>query len=224
MSAQSWTSSPQAVPAAECGDDGVIIGRSVDDPEQFATIFRRHVPEIQRYVVRRLGGIQAAEDVVAETFVTAFRQRAGYQCDRADARPWLFGIASNLIGRHRRTEIRLYRALARTGADAVSEPFTDRVDSAVTADSSRARLGAALATLPAGQRDALLLITWGGLSYEQAAQALAVPVGTVRSRVSRARQALRSVLGDLDPVASGEPLAALRRNPRHARTKESDHG
>jgi DNA-directed RNA polymerase specialized sigma24 family protein len=76
-------------------DDGVLIARSVGDPEQFAAVFRRHAPQIQRYVVRRLGA-DAAEDVVAETFLTAFRLRSRYQPDRPDARPWLYGIATNL--------------------------------------------------------------------------------------------------------------------------------
>jgi RNA polymerase sigma factor (sigma-70 family) len=178
-------------------DDGVLIARSVGDPEQFAAVFRRHAPQIQRYVVRRLGA-DAAEDVVAETFLTAFRLRSRYQPDRPDARPWLYGIATNLISRHRRAEVRLYRALARTGQDPVTEPFTDGADARVSAGGHRMLLAAALAGLPAGQRDALLLVAWGDLSYEQVAVALGVPVGTVRSRLSRARGSLRQALEDVD--------------------------
>lgn len=176
-------------------DDGAIIALSLQDPEQFATVFRRHAPDIHRYVVRRLGST-AAEDVVAETFLTAFRLRARYRPDRPDARPWLYGIATNLIGRHRRVEVRQYYALARTGLDPVTEPFTDRADARVSAGAENRRLAAALAKLPAGHRDALLLVAWGDLSYEQAAVALGVPVGTVRSRLSRARGRLRQALGE----------------------------
>ena len=179
-------------------DDGSIIARSVRDPEQFATVFRRHAPDIHRYAVRRLGH-GAADDVVAETFLTAFRLRSRYQRDRPDARPWLYGIATNLIGRHRRAEVRQYRALARTGLDPVTECFTERADARESAGGESRRLAAALAKLPTGHRNALLLVAWGELSYEQAAVALAVPIGTVRSRLSRARGRLRQALEDTGP-------------------------
>ena len=137
---------------------------------------------------------------------------AGLIRRHAPVRPWLYGIATNLIGRHRRSEIRQYRALARTGTDPVTdpvtEPFTDRVDSMVSADGVSRQLAAALAKLPAGHRDTLLLVAWGDLTYEQAALALAVPVGTVRSRLSRARSTLRRALGDADP-------SGLRDEPGH---------
>ncbi len=194
MSVQAKMSIP-AVPPADCGDDGLAIARSLHDPEQFAAVFRRHATQIQRYVVRRIG-VDAADDVVAETFLTAFRQRASYRIDLPDARPWLYGIATNLISRHRRSEIRQYRALARTGIDPVTEPFTDLVDARVSASSAARRLAAALAQLPAPHRDALLLVAWGDLSYDEAAVALGVPVGTVRSRLSRARTKVRQALGD----------------------------
>ncbi len=180
--------------------DAEIIRRSWDEPEQFAVLFRQRGPEIQRYVARRIGA-DAAEDVVAETFLVAFRQRSGYDLARADARPWLYGIATNLIGRHRRSETRLLRALARTGRDPLTEPFTDRVDAEVSASAASRRLAAALAKLPSQHRDTLLLVAWGEVTYEQAALALGVPTGTVRSRVSRARRAIRRALGEADPSA-----------------------
>jgi len=104
-------------------DDAAVIQLSRHEPEHFTVLFRRHAPHIRRYVVRRLGH-DAADDIVAETFLLAFRQRDSYDQARADARPWLYGIATNLIGRHRRAEIRQYRALARTGLDPVAESFT----------------------------------------------------------------------------------------------------
>jgi RNA polymerase sigma factor (sigma-70 family) len=182
------------------GDDAAVIQLSRHEPEHFTVLFRRHAPHIQRYVARRLGQ-DAAEDIVAETFLLAFRQRDSYDSGRADARPWLYGIATNLIGRHRRAEVRLYRALARTGADPVMEAFTDRVDDRVSADAAGRRLAACLARLPEELRDTLLLVAWGDLSYEQVAGALGVPAGTVRSRVSRARSKLRRALGDTNPAA-----------------------
>ncbi len=193
----------EAEPEPDAGadvDDAAVIQLSRHEPEHFTVLFRRHAPHIQRYVARRLGQ-DAAEDIVAETFLLAFRQRDSYDSGRTDARPWLYGIATNLIGRHRRAEIRLYRALARTGADPVMEAFTDRVDDRVSAAAAGRRLAAGLARLPEELRDTLLLVAWGGLSYEQAAGALGVPAGTVRSRVSRARSKLRRTLGDTNPAA-----------------------
>jgi len=181
-------------------DDAAVIRLSRHEPEHFTVLFRRHAPHIQRYVVRRLGP-DAADDIVAETFLLAFRQRGSYDLARADARPWLYGIATNLIGHHRRAEVRLYRALARTGTDPVTEAFTDQVDDRVSAGTASRRLAAGLARLPEQLRDTLLLVTWGDLSYAEAAAALGVPVGTVRSRVSRARARLRRVLGGTNPAA-----------------------
>jgi RNA polymerase sigma-70 factor (ECF subfamily) len=193
------------LPAADASDasDAAIIRRCQDEPEQFAILFRRHEPHIRRYVTRRLGA-DAADDVVAETFAQAFGQRDRYDQARPDARPWLYGIATHLIGRHRRAEIRLYRALARTGTDPVTEPFTDQVDDRVSAGTASRALATALAGLPAAHRDTLLLVAWGDLSYEEVATALGVPAGTVRSRLSRARARLRRHLGDADPSATRE--------------------
>jgi RNA polymerase sigma-70 factor (ECF subfamily) len=201
MNVHSEMSVRAVAPADDARHDGLVIARSVHDPEQFAAVFRRHAPQIQRYVVRRIGR-DAADDVVAEAFLVAFRQRARYRIDQPDARPWLYGIATNLIGRHHRTEIRQYRALARTGIDPVTEPFTDLVDARVSATSAGPRLAAALMRLPATHRDVLLLVAWGDLSYSEAAAALGVPVGTIRSRLSRAKTKVRKALGD--PGANDE--------------------
>jgi DNA-directed RNA polymerase specialized sigma24 family protein len=121
------TQQSRATAEASADTDAAVMQRSRHEPEQSTVVFRRHAPYIQRYVVRRLGQ-DAADDIVAETFLLAFRQRDTYDLARADARPWLYGIATNLIGRHRLAETRQYRALARTGVDPVTESFTDRVD------------------------------------------------------------------------------------------------
>jgi RNA polymerase sigma-70 factor (ECF subfamily) len=199
MSADDEPNNPPGQGKNVYADDATVIGLSVSDPEQFALVYRRHSPAIQRYVIRRIGWT-AAGDVVAETFLVAFRQRSRYRDYGRDCLPWLYGIATNLVSRHWRAEVRQLKLLARTGADPVTEPFTDRVDAAVTVDRAKARLGAALAMLSARQRDALLLVTWAGLTYDQAAKAMGVPLGTVQSRVSRARRHLREQLADLDPA------------------------
>lgn len=187
---------------AEAADEAdlTVIRRSVADPERFAILVRRHGAAIGRFVARRIGK-ERAGDVVAETFLVAFGKRSGYQDDGRDCLPWLYGIATRLVHQHRRAEMRQLRLLAVSGGDPVT-PFTDRVDDVVTARSFKPRLAAALADLPAKQRDALLLLVWANLSYEQIAQATGVPLGTVQSRISRARSRLRQKLADLDPAAS----------------------
>ena len=186
-------------------DDATVIRDSMSDPERFAVLVRRHAPAIQRYVTRRIGR-EAAEDVVAETFLIAFRQRGYYTDDGRDCLPWLYGIATRLAHRHWRGETRQLNLLARTGIDPVTEPFTDRVDAEVSANAAKARLAAAVARLPAGQRDALLLLVWADLSYDQIARATGVPMGTVQSRISRARRRLRKQLADLNPANSVRDL------------------
>ncbi|MGS2644159.1 RNA polymerase sigma factor [Streptosporangium sp. G12] len=184
-------------------DDASLVVRSRREPEAFAAVFHRHAPEIKRYVTRRLGA-DAAEDVVADTFLVAFRGREGYDPAQPSARPWLYGIATNLIRRHKRVEVRRLRVLERTGVDPVTAPFTERSDERLSAGAARRRLAAALARLPAGHRDVLLLVTWGGLTYPEAAQAMDIPVGTVRSRVNRARSKVREELGGVDPTSVNE--------------------
>jgi RNA polymerase sigma factor (sigma-70 family) len=187
-------------------DDGTVIRHSVSDPELFAVLVRRHAPAIARYVTRRIGR-DAAEDIVAETFLVAFRQRAGYADEGRECLPWLYGIATRLAHRHWRSETRQLQLLARTGADPVTEPFADRVDAAVSASAVKPRLAEALARLPKAQRDALLLLAWADLSYEQIAVATGVPLGTVQSRISRGRRRLREQLADIDPqgMSEGDP-------------------
>jgi RNA polymerase sigma factor (sigma-70 family) len=178
--------------------DAVLIRRSWHEPEAFAGLFDRYVQQIHHYVARRLG-TDAADDIVAETFLAAFRRRHSYDTERALARPWLYGIATNLVARHRRSEQRYLRALHRTGVDPLPEPMADTVADRVTAQMHERRMAKALGRLSPGDRDALLLAAWGGLSYEEMAQALDVPIGTVRSRLHRARKKMQAALGD-DPT------------------------
>jgi RNA polymerase sigma-70 factor (ECF subfamily) len=184
-------------------DDAHIIGRSRYEPEYFALLFRRHAPHLQRYITRRLGP-HAAEDVLNEVFLVAFRRRGSYDRNRPDARPWLYGIATNLIGRHRRGEVRALKALSATGVDPVTEAFAERADARVAAAANSRPLAKALAALKPPFRDALLLVAWADLTYEETAAALGVPVGTVRSRVSRARSMMRAALGGVDPTSIDE--------------------
>jgi RNA polymerase sigma-70 factor (ECF subfamily) len=162
-------------------DDADVIKQSWHEPERFAVLYDRHAAVIHRYVSRRLGD-EMADDVVAETFLAAFRWRQRYDLGRASARPWLYGIAANMIGKHRRTEIRRLRTLARVPVMTVTDGLADRVDNRVAAAAVQRNLIGALAGLSAGDREVLLLIAWADLSYEETAAALSIPLGTVRSR------------------------------------------
>ncbi|MFE7928066.1 RNA polymerase sigma factor [Streptomyces sp. NPDC057456] len=186
-------------PPGRHDEDASVIADSLTRPESFGELYHRHAAVIHRYAARRLGE-DAAEDITAETFLAAFRTRGRYDVTRAGARPWLYGIAANLIGKQRRTEVRALRALARTGHDPVADSWTDRSDSRVTAQAAQGRLAGALAGLSRGDRDVLLLVAWADLGYQEVAEALSIPVGTVRSRLHRARRKVRLALGDVDPT------------------------
>lgn len=179
-------------------DDAELISRSLTEPEYFSALFERYGRRIYDYAARRLG-VQAAEDIVSETFFVAFRNRGAYDTTRTLARPWLYGIATNLIARHRRVEERYYRTLERTGLDPLPEPLAETVVRRVAAEIEERRLAGVMAELHRRDRDVLLLIAWADLTYEEVAAALDVPVGTVRSRLNRARRTIRAAFGDADP-------------------------
>ena len=173
--------------------DADVIRRSLDEPAAFADLFDRHADGVHGYLAWRLGR-EAADDLLAETFALAFQHRRRYDVARADARPWLFGIATNLVGRHRRQEARRLRALARCEPPRGEEDAAERVIARLSADAVRPQLAAAIARLPVRYRDVLLLHAWAELNHQEIATALGVPAGTVRSRLSRARARLRAVL------------------------------
>jgi RNA polymerase sigma factor (sigma-70 family) len=174
--------------------DAELIEQARRAPERFAAVFDRHYRHIYAYAARRLGR-ELAEDVASETFLVAFDRRADYDTGRADARPWLYGIASNLIARHGRAETRRYKALSRIGEDELVDGPDDLVAGRIDAAAVRRRLAEALEDLPPGVRDVLLLVAWAGLSQQEAAEALEIPPGTARSRLHRARQDMRRALG-----------------------------
>jgi RNA polymerase sigma factor (sigma-70 family) len=169
----------------------------------FAALFDRHAPHIHRYLARRLGE-QAADDLVAETFLTAFRKRGAYRAGQRDARPWLYGIATRLVAQHRRDEVRRLRLHQAVPVEPDTVCHADQVASDVTAAALRGLLTTALADLTDGDRDVLLLIVQEELTYDQVATALEIPAGTVRSRLHRARVTVRAALGGSNPLSGIE--------------------
>lgn len=183
-------------------DDARLIVESCRAPERFGAVFDRHAMAIHGYIARRLGR-DAADDLVAETFLVAFRQRVRYDPGQPSARPWLYGIATRLVSRRQRDEVRFFRFIARTGIDPAADPVAESVAEAgarrADAQTLHRRLAGALAVLSTADRDALLLVA-DGLSYQEAARALGVPAGTLSSRLARARRMVREELGGVNPA------------------------
>lgn len=182
--------------------DAALIEQAVGDPERFAVLFDRHGAAVARYA-RHWFGPDDAADIVADTFLTAFRKRGHYRAPHDKALPWLLGIASRIIRDRWRSAGRERHALERLLGRFRAESVPD-VDDRLVALAQAPRLAAALAAMPVKNREVLLLIAWADLSYEETAEALGLPVGTVRSRLSRARQRLRNSLANTDPRTISE--------------------
>ena len=174
--------------------DAELIRASAADPRVFRALFERHFEAIFRYFGRRLGR-ETADDLTAEVFLRAFEKRASYDLAYEDARPWLFGIAANLLRRSRRKEGRRLRALSRQPADVAAAPdHADVRNARLDCEAARPALACALARLGSNAREVLLLVAWADLTYEEVGRALRIPVGTVRSRLSRARAHMQKTL------------------------------
>ena len=172
--------------------DAEVIGRSLDQPEAFGLIYDRHAPSVLRFLGRRVGA-EVAEGLAGELFRIAFERRKTFDVSRASALPWLYGIGSNLLLKHRRGEARWLRASARmaTGLEAAEARASA---AALDARLLFPRVADEIEALPDGDREALLLFAWEELSYQSVAEALELPIGTVRSRLNRARAHLRELL------------------------------
>jgi len=175
--------------------DSAVIAASRADPEIFGILFDRHAASLLRFLARRLDPGDA-EDLLSEVYRIAFERRGDYDLARVSARPWLYGIAANLVARSGRDTARRLRATAAAAARPdYSEDPAERAASAVDAAARWAQVAAAVGQLPGPERDVLLLFAWEELSYDEIAAALDIPAGTVRSRLSRARAALRALTG-----------------------------
>lgn len=176
--------------------DGEVIARSQRAPELFAVVFDRHQASVHAYAARRAGR-EGADDVLAEVFLAAFASRKRFDPTFGSALPWLYGIAGNVLKRQWRTLAaadRLHRSAASQpdAAESHEDGVADRLDSAAQWVVVRDLLD----ELAEGDREAILLFAWEELSYPEIALAMGIPVGTVRSRIHRARARLRGALGD----------------------------
>jgi len=176
--------------------DGVLIGRSVHGrPDAFVDMTGRHEVAIHGYLARRAGR-QAADDLLAEVWLRAYAGRFGYDTERADARPWLYGIARNVLREHWRNGSSDEPAVLQEERVDPWDGVDARLDSAERAKA----VISAVRGLPAAEREVLLLVAWEQLTPAETARVLGVAQGTVRSRLHRARVTLRRVLSERDAI------------------------
>ena len=176
-------------------DDSDLWSRArTGDTAAFGSLFERHAPTIYNYCFRRVGNWSAAEDLVSVVFLEAWR-RVDKPLPKGKELPWLFGIATNVVRNRRRAERRYAAALRRVPRPAQEPSFADDSDERLADEGLMQRALQLVAGLPRHEQDVFALCAWSELSYEDAAIALHIPVGTVRSRLSRARARLR----ELDP-------------------------
>jgi RNA polymerase sigma factor (sigma-70 family) len=170
-------------------DDASLISRSLSDGRSFDSVFDRHYPAVRRFLAVQAGA-DVADDLASETFTVAFRRRGSYDLSRPNAAPWLYGIALNLLRRHRRSEAsrrHVYMRVA-AGLGVPGEISVEGFD-------ANGRVSMALGLLRERDRELIVLYAWAGLSYEELAAVFGLPIGTVRSRLSRVRAQLREHLG-----------------------------
>ncbi len=192
--------------------DAELIEASLANPEEFGALFHRHYPAIYRYLVR-VAGAWEGNDLAADVFEQAFRSRRGYDLTQHTALPWLYGIASHVASAHhrkqgRRNRLRPFNRGTLEAANPSEETvpgFEDDVAHRVDADSAHAELRRILARLRPEERDVVALYVVADLSYPEVGEALGIPVGTVRSRLSRARSRLRNLFPPRDQSNSGQP-------------------
>jgi RNA polymerase sigma factor (sigma-70 family) len=184
--------------------DSAVIAASLKLPETFGELFDRHGAVLLRFLARRVPPSDA-EALLGDVFRIAFERRADFQLERESARPWLYGIAANVVAKHQRSEDRRLRATVKAAAlRTLSDDPGDEAVPAIEARTRWSRVADAINDLPAPERQAILLFAWEELSYEEIADALGVPVGTVRSRLNRARTRLVASTKE-DPAQHARP-------------------
>lgn len=166
------------------------------DRDAFAELFDAYARAVHAYAVRLTGDWAVAEDVMSLTFLEAWKQRGKLKGEVRDVRAWLFGVATNVARNTARAAHRHRAAMARLPPP---EPLPDVSDGVVRHLHDSAQLAAvarAVRRLKRRDREVLGLVVWSGLGYAEASVALGVPVGTVRSRLSRARRKLRLLVDE----------------------------
>lgn len=178
----------------------------------FGVLFERHARAVYNYCFRRTGNWSLAEDLTSIVFLEAWRRHQAVRLRNESALPWLLGVATNVLRNRVRSERRHRGALARL---TIERDFGFEDDSNDRLDDERRMPAtlAALARLPRLEQEVLTLCAWTGLSYEDTAVALDIPVGTVRSRLSRARARVRELTGPSGHEQDGEHAVHAQEAP-----------
>lgn len=186
----------------ERSDNELWRRAAAGDADAFGVLYERHARAIYNHLFRRCADWSLAEDLTSVVFLEAYRRRAGARIEEDKVLPWLYGVATNVLRNQRRSLRRHAEALRRVPAPEPDAGTAAAVADRVDAERRMRSVLAALEGLTRADLDVLALCVWSDLSYEDAAAALSIPVGTVRSRLSRARRRLAQLSGG--PVFSSE--------------------
>lgn len=173
----------------DASDEALLHASSNGDGRAFGSLYERHAQKIYNYLFRRLADWSEAEDLTAVVFLEAFRRRADAVVLEGELSPWLYGVATNVLRNRRRAQWRHRRLLAQLASEPRAPEAPDLHERIEATEQMRSVLER-IRTLPRSQQDVVALCVWSGLSYEEAAAALGVSLGTVRSRLARARASL----------------------------------
>jgi RNA polymerase sigma factor (sigma-70 family) len=185
-------------------DFALWLRAAAGESEAFGRLYERHARAIYNYLFRRCADWSLAEDLTSIVFLEAYRRRAEVELAEGKVLPWLYGVATNVVRNQRRSLRRHAAALKRIPPPEPVHGIAGEVADRLDAQTRMRTILAVLDQLPESDKDVLALCVWSQLSYEDAAEALGVPVGTVRSRLSRARARLAELVGpdghELDAV------------------------
>jgi RNA polymerase sigma factor (sigma-70 family) len=181
------------------------------DPSAFGALFERHADAVYNHCFRRTGSWEAAEDLASVVFLEAWRRRRDVALSGESILPWLLAVANNVVHNRDRSLRRHRRLLAKLPPAVVAPDPAEEAASRVDDERAMRRVLEVFTRLLPDEQDVLALCVWAGLSYSDAAVALGIPVGTVRSRLSRAREHLRRLAGlEVDAGHTGGPAPTPR--------------
>ena len=180
--------------AESASDEQLWASAQAGDADAFGEVFDRHVDAVYSHCLRRTGSWSDAEDLTSLVFFEAWRKAARARFVDESLRPWLLAVATNLARTQVRSRRRYEAMLARLASRQVEADSADEVLANLDAEYRAVQLGRAISGLTKADQQVLSLCDLGELSYEQAAAVLRIPVGTVRSRLSRARARLRRAM------------------------------
>ncbi len=196
---------------ADLSDESLWAEAVRGDADAFGEIYDRHIDRVYLQCLRRVGHREDAQDVAATVFAEAWRVRDRVRFVEGSSLPWLLVVASNLAGKHLRSARRYQRHLRLVRSPDNAADIADDVAETDELQRRARLLAAAITTLNRGEQQLVSLCDLGDLSYASAAQALEIPLGTVRSRLSRAHAKLRARLTDL--TTTGQPADDSAESP-----------